>query len=317
VSESDVIRTLRRELGRQLAAARKDAGYAQREFAQRIHYARSTLSTVESGVQRAGRAFWDACDSVLGTGGQFARGFDQIRETQAAEREDAQGPSAPRGHFPPTSSHQGLLAPTLAAALPAYQALGWPVAAEGHVAELETGTVLDALEVPRPAGILAACWWQSTGGGADPIRGLPALPHPRRSLAAIACEDQFFFLTAGGSYPWADRPIVADATDPADGPIVRWHSGTSIPAPPGRCREGQYAAWAYLPTEEIQLASPVILLDLLAKAIAATRHAKGALNLPGGVLAVGVHRPSPGTVGGQPTDGDQELPGDGHSHHRM
>ena len=88
MSESEAVRALRRQLGRQLATARKDAGYVQREFARRISYARSTPSTVESGVQRAGRVFWETCDEVLRTGGKFAEGYDRIRTQQAADRRD-------------------------------------------------------------------------------------------------------------------------------------------------------------------------------------------------------------------------------------
>ena len=292
VSDSEAVRALRRQLGLRLAAARKDAGYAQREFARRIHYARSTLSTVESGVQRAGRAFWEACDSVLGTGGEFALGYDQTRGHQAAERAQTLVPPPGQMQVP---ARQGLRAATLADALPAYRALGWPVAADGDVAELVTGTVLDALEVPQAAGILAASWWERTGGAADQIRGLPALPDPQRSLTAIACAGQFFFLTAAGSCPWSGEHPVADVRHPRDAPVVRWHSGASrIPAPPARSRDGQPATWAYLPAGEIRLPSPVMLLDLLAKASAATWHDSGALILPGGVLAVGVLGSPPG-----------------------
>jgi hypothetical protein len=76
------------------------------------------------------------------------------------------------------------------AALLAYGALGWPTVANGEVVELVTGTVLGALEVPRVAWMLAACWWRCSGGTADMIRGLPALPDPRQALAVIACGDR-------------------------------------------------------------------------------------------------------------------------------
>ena len=49
-----------------------------------------------------------------------------------------------------------------------------------------TGTVIDALEVPRAAGMVAAAWWLYTRGVPDEIRGLPALPDPAVALAAIA-----------------------------------------------------------------------------------------------------------------------------------
>ena len=127
MSESEAVRALRRQLGRQLATARKDAGYAQREFAWRISYARSTLSTVESGVQRAGRVFWETCDDVLGTGGEFAHGYDRIRARLAVERQDAAGrPSAPE------QASEGLRAATVGEALRAYQELGWPAVVDGE-----------------------------------------------------------------------------------------------------------------------------------------------------------------------------------------
>ena len=131
MSESEPVRALRRQLGRRLAAARKEAGYAQREFARRINYARSTLSTVESGVQRAGLAFWEACDDALGTGGEFELGYDRIRTQQAAERQN------PNALAPtPGQKRDGLRATALAEALRAYRALGWPVVADGGAVEL-------------------------------------------------------------------------------------------------------------------------------------------------------------------------------------
>lgn len=282
VSESEAVRALRRQLGRQLATARKDAGYAQREFARRISYARSTLSTVESGVQRAGRVFWETCDEVLRTGGEFAQGYDRIRARLAVERQNTAGRASA-----PEQASEGLRATTVGEALLAYRAVGWPAVANGDVVELVTGTVLDALEVPTAAGMLAACWWRCSGGTADMIRGLPALPDPRQALAVIACGGRFFFLVAAGSCPWTGQDQSADMPGAVNAPVVGWHSsGSRIPAPPTAARDGHHAAWAYLPCRGIELACPVMLLDLLAKATAAQRPQ--ALTLPGGVLAVPV-----------------------------
>lgn len=293
VGESEEVRALRRRLGRQLATARKDAGYAQREFARRISYARSTVSTVESGVQRAGRVFWETCDDALRTGEEFAQGYDSIRAQRASERRDAAKRAAAPEH-----AGDGLRAATAGEALLAYQALGWPAVADGGVAELVTGTVLDALEVPRAAGILAACWWRCSGGAADMIRGLPALPDPRQALAVIACGESFYFLVAAGSCPWAGQDMASDLLGAVAAPVVGWHSGGSrIPAPPTGARDGMNAAWAYLPRRGIELACPVMLLDLLAKAAAAQRPQ--ALALSGGVQAVPVlgGRPGRGSCG--------------------
>jgi hypothetical protein len=225
---------------------------------------------------------------VLRTGGKFAESYDRIRAQQAAERRDV----ARRASAPEQAS-EGLRTATVGEALLAYRALGWPVVAEGGVAELVTGTALDALEVPRAAGLLAACWWRCSGGAPDMIRGLPALPDPRQALAVIACGDRFFFLVAAGSCPWAGQDLAADIPGAVDASVVGWHSGGSrIPAPPTVARDGHHAAWAYLPCQGIELACPVMLLDLLAKASAVQRPQ--ALTLPGGVLAVPVLGGRPG-----------------------
>lgn len=238
---------------------------------------------MESGIQKAGRLFWQACDRVLGTGEQFEQSYDHIRALQAAERCQAQTSAQLRG-----ADAGGLRAPRPGEALAAYQALGWPVTADGEVMELVTGTGFDALAVPLTAGMLAASWWQSTGGTADQLRGLPALPDPRLALAVTTCAGQSFFLAAAGSFPWTSQDR-ADVPRTADAPFIGWHSGGSrIPAPPGVSPDGQRAAWSHLPSGPMQLPPPVMLLDLLAKAMAVLSPGAQTLTLPGGVRAVPV-----------------------------
>lgn len=280
MSEPDPIREQRRALGRRLAAARKQAGYSQREFASRISYARSTVSTVESGVQRAGPSFWQACDRVLRTGGTFTQGFDQLRARQSATRPSP----ADRPHNAGPDLAR-LRAAALADAHAAYQALGWPVTVLGDTAELATGVALDALEVPKAAGRLAMCWWRHADGLADAIPRVPVLPGHGHALAVIACASSFFFLAAPGCCPW-DDDHADDMQQAEHEPVIRWHSsGSSVPAPPSADRDGQRASWAYLPDVDVELACPVILLDLLARAVAAARE-PGALVLPGNIRAV-------------------------------
>jgi transcriptional regulator with XRE-family HTH domain len=282
---------LRRDLGGQLATARKGQGFTQRGLAQRIEYARSTVSTVESGVQHAGRAFWEACDIALRTGSRFAQGYERIQAQVAAESQRA---LRVRTSEQPA---EGLRAATVGEALQAYRTLGWPAVIHKGSAELVTGTALDALEVPRVAGMLAASWWRSTGGIADEIRGLPALPDPEHALAVIGCRDRIFFLAAAGSCPWTEPQSAVSASGTLRPPFIGWHSGGSkIPAPPSADSHGRLATWVYPPPKVIQLASPTMLLDLLAKAIALTRLEPQAVTLPGGVLAVPALNPSPGAA---------------------
>src|SRR6266498_1533743 len=69
----EAIAEARRQLGRQLAALRKAAGYSsQHDLAPLTFYGRSTIANVETGRQHAGRAFWQRCDEVLAAGADEA-----------------------------------------------------------------------------------------------------------------------------------------------------------------------------------------------------------------------------------------------------
>jgi len=179
----------------------------------------------------------------------------------------------------------------------AYRELGWLAEQAGGRVKLVCGTGVEALEVPRAAGVLAVRWWLHTGGVPDEIRGLPGLPSPRDALAVIAAGDRFLFLVQPGACPWAgpDPADMPPATDPPGAAVVRWHAGGStIPAPPSVDGSGQKSAWAYPPPDRPRLADPVILLDLLAPAAATASHQRR-LRLPGGTCVVpATSPPAPG-----------------------
>ena len=68
---------------------------------------------------------------------------------------------------------------------------------------------------------------------------------------------------------------------------MRWHAdGSRILAPPSLDNYGQRVAWAYPPPGRVRLANPIVLLDLLAKATALTRHRRRLLTFPDGVSVV-------------------------------
>jgi transcriptional regulator with XRE-family HTH domain len=287
---------MRRELGRRLRKARQAARMRQADLARRSGYARSTIGVVESAAGRpAGRRFWAQCDQIFGPQHHFAASWDQIQQLTRAGRDRAR----PRTAAPSKPDRRAqlralrVLPPGREAdAAAIYAQLGWPVTRDGTALELETGTVADALEVPRPAGVLAAAWWLDSRGTVDDIRGLPALPHPDKALAVIAAGSSYYFLAQAGACPWIGTgPPAAEVPGVQRPAVVGWHSGGSrVPLPPGRDHDGSRAGWAYLPSRAIGLASPVAVLDLLAKAVAALRD-DSTLTLPGGVLAMPRYRP--------------------------
>ena len=294
VREPDEVAAMRRDLGRQLANRRKAAGLVQREFGALVGYSRTAVANAETGNARIGRVLWERADRVLGSGELFARGFDRI-QAQASARSSATATRRPadRGWRAETAELAGSLESlTLGTARQACRDQGWPTEEDrdGRL-WLVTGSVIDALEVSRAAGMVAAAWWLYTRGVPDEIRGLPALPDPADALVVIVSGSRCYFLTRSGACPWTRR----DAGDPAKpGTVtVRWHAdGSRVLVPPSPLPDGERAVWAHLPAPGAQLASPMALLHVLAQAAAATRHG-GSLILPGGVLAVPAADPFP------------------------
>jgi DNA-binding XRE family transcriptional regulator len=286
------VRASRQDLGRALKLARAAAGYSQAQLARKTGYARSSVSTVEGGGQNAPRVFWERCDDVLGTGTALTAGYDRLADRRAAAHHGtaASGAAGParRGEAGPSA---GLEAGIAAEAVAAYRHLGWQAQSAAGRVELVCGAGVEALEVPRAAGVVAVRWWLHTGGVPDQIRGLPGLPGPQDALAVVAAADRFLFLVQAGACPWTDAELPGPpaAGDAAAG--VRWHCGGSrIPVPPSRDADGKQVRWACPPPRRVRLADPVILLDLLAKAAALTGGQCRQLTLPGGIAVV----PTPG-----------------------
>lgn len=190
-----------------------------------------------------------------------------------------------------------------------YLDLGWPTEEHDGHAELITGMTVDALEVPSTAGLLAASWWRFSEGYPNEIRGLPALPDPRQALALIAAGDSHFFLTQAGECPWRTQdPVTTAAAATPRAAVIRWHSqGSRIPLPASSTaaahtkgtatpdNEPAAAYWVHWPGQAVKLASPAVLLHLLATAAAATRLGPDMLTLAHDVLAIPVFGEPPTT----------------------
>jgi hypothetical protein len=257
-----------------------------------LGYSRTAVANAEIGGPGIGRQLWERADRVLSTGELFSRGWARIQAQVAAESRASAGRPVPaaRSRQPgeePGQPAGGLESLTAGTALQAYLDRGWP-AEEDRAGGLwlVTGTVIDALEVPRQAGMLAMNWWLYTRGVPDEIRGLPALPDPASALAVVTAGSSCFFLTQAGACPWTHQDLAAGDLASSAGTVVRWHAhGGRVPAPPSRISGGERAAWAHVPSDGGQLVSPMALLHALAQAVAATREGAGVI-LPGGVRAV-------------------------------
>lgn len=275
--DPQAVARMREDMGRALAGRRKAAGLTQAQFGARIGYTRSAVSHAETARHDdTGREFWEAADRILGIGSYFTSWHDRIRAPL-----ERRGPSA-LTHGADLPVGAAMKGGDSGAALADYRQRGWPVAETDGGLELTTGTVVDAMQVGRLAGLVAAQCWLETGGREDVARGLPALSAPGRSLAVIEAGGSWYFLVRTGASPWTCADASRTCQAPQEG-AIRWHSaGSRIPAPPGTGE--QPAKWAYLPGRAVRLAPPLAVLELLGRAAAMTR-APGTLTLPGGGIA--------------------------------
>jgi DNA-binding XRE family transcriptional regulator len=287
VREPDEVIAMRRDLGRQLAERRKAAGLVQRELGAMVGYSRTAVANAETGHAQIGRSLWERADRVLRTGELFARGFDRIHThaTAAARAGATLRPAIVGWSAEPTTAPVGPESLTPDEARQACEDRGWSAEKDpGGRLWLATGTAIDALEVPRIAGMVALAWWLFTRGVPDEIRGLPALPDPAAALAVIAVGPRCYFLARSGACPWT-RPD-PDGVGTVDTAAVRWHArGGRVLAPPSLLADGERAEWVHIPAPGGQLASPMALLHVLAQAVAATRDA-GSMLLVGGIRVV-------------------------------
>lgn len=285
----DSVAARRKELGSLFKQARIAAGLSQASLARRLGYARSSVSSVESGSQHAARPFWEICDGVLATGTRLTTAYDEMAQLMGAGRVERTAAPAVSSRF--------LSARTTADAMSAYRELGWQADAIGGQVHLVCGAGVEALEVPRPAGVVAARWWLHTGGTPDETRGLPRLPGPRDALTVIAVGDRWLFLVQSGGFPWI---MPAPAVTPERGvrqPAVIWHgAGSRIPAPPTEDAAAPPVTWAYSPETQVRLADPIMLLDLLARAMALAGRHDHRMIMPGGVAVIPA-RHQPGREG--------------------
>jgi transcriptional regulator with XRE-family HTH domain/predicted kinase len=86
--DADAIAASRAELGRQLAAYRRAAGYSQSELAKLTDYARSTVANVEIGRQNVSRQFWERCETALSAHGALLNAYTNLQTRLAEQHKD-------------------------------------------------------------------------------------------------------------------------------------------------------------------------------------------------------------------------------------
>jgi transcriptional regulator with XRE-family HTH domain len=290
-ADLNALEAMRKEMGDDLRGRRTAAKMTQAELGGKVGVGRSTISNAENGSRDFSRHFWAGFDRAFGLGTHFT---DRYRRVYAGLES-----SVPARPGPPAEllvSATLVNSADLAEALAEYRQLGWPVTErpDGGIA-LVTGAVIDALEVSRAAGVIAAHSWAESGGREDQACGLPVLPSPTACLAAIDAGERWYILTRSGASPWPvpvpvlrqdERLVVVPETakprPSAEG--VLWHAGNStIPLPPSPSPGAGSVTWAFLPRPTLQLAPPVMVLHLLGQAAAMARD-PGMLALPSGTL---------------------------------
>jgi transcriptional regulator with XRE-family HTH domain len=107
VANPQVVRAAWIELGHQLAAKRKAANLSQQELAKRTTYSRSSIASIEIGLQHVDQSFWEKADQLLDAGGELVRGYDAAEALQRHHQRPAGAVSATRRIPGPTEDLPG------------------------------------------------------------------------------------------------------------------------------------------------------------------------------------------------------------------
>jgi transcriptional regulator with XRE-family HTH domain len=83
--ESAHVAGLRVALGKSLADHRERNGLNKRELAERLFYARTSISKIEAGQQPAPRTFWCAADELLGADRELVVEFDALAAAKVSD----------------------------------------------------------------------------------------------------------------------------------------------------------------------------------------------------------------------------------------
>ncbi|GAA0812083.1 helix-turn-helix domain-containing protein [Spirilliplanes yamanashiensis] len=198
MADSAEVREAMRSLGRRLASFRRAVRLSQEALADKVHYGRSTVASVEVGLQNAVEAFWQRADDAVAANGELLRAYRSLVELRAAENRAAASvfamPSIDRRVLPQPSRPAAAYVPFLPAALDR-PALDWLVG-EDPRRPVRDGCRLDEAFVVEA----------------------------ERRLATL--RDRDHQLGAGAAYPDVMGFLQTDvrrlvAISPADGPIGR------------------------------------------------------------------------------------------------
>ncbi len=84
--DSQTVEKARRDLGAELAAYRRAAGYSQAAFAALVDYSRSTIANVETGRQHVPPGFWKRADTTLHADGALVKAHNEVETAAWRER---------------------------------------------------------------------------------------------------------------------------------------------------------------------------------------------------------------------------------------
>jgi DNA-binding XRE family transcriptional regulator len=135
VADSAEVREAMRSLGLKLKSLRRAARLSQQALADKVHYGRSTVATVEVGLQNAVEAFWQRADLAVAADGELLAAYRALADLRAAQNRAAARAVA----IPATDRHVLPLPGRLAAAYVPFlpvaldrPALDWLIGGDSH-----------------------------------------------------------------------------------------------------------------------------------------------------------------------------------------
>ncbi|WP_433294450.1 helix-turn-helix domain-containing protein [Actinoplanes sp. CA-030573] len=93
MADPQAVRAAWHDLGQLLAEKRRASGLSQQALAAQTNYSRSSIGSIETGIQHVNRAFWSKADDLLHAKGELVAGY---HAAEALQREH-QRPTQPAG----------------------------------------------------------------------------------------------------------------------------------------------------------------------------------------------------------------------------
>ncbi|BCJ55876.1 hypothetical protein Asp14428_73510 [Actinoplanes sp. NBRC 14428] len=239
MADPQAVRAAWHDLGRLLAEKRRAANLSQQALGDQTNYSRSSIGSIETGLQHVNRTFWETADNLLHAGGDLVAGYhaaealqrEHQRPAKRASRSDStQSPPSSRPYAAPASADQLAHHPTTSTSVPvsetSWDGLHTPDEVESGAKAL--ADIVEALVVPQMREMGGPLDLASTTAAVAALRD--SYQHSRYGWAAerlpywISASDAVMRKRSGGAVDERFLALAAAVYQVASGVLLKLDS---------------------------------------------------------------------------------------------